>query len=599
LSAELFNNPNMSGEPALRRTDQHINFDRAAGDGVNQNEVSARWTGYFTPDTPGEYLVFVLGGGEEGGSRLYLDDRLVIDNWARTNGRINQVHVPLSAEAHKIRFEYFVHGSYGGPKVGIIRPDAMVSAAAKTLASRSDAVVVAVGFDSDSESEGGDRGFELPPAQNELIKQLAAANKNVIVVVTSGGAVEMVPWLDRVPALFQAWYPGQEGGTALAQMLFGEYSPSGKLPVSFERRWQDNAAHDSYYPRGAEKKVVYAEGLFLGYRHFEKAGVKPLFPFGFGLSYTTFAYKNLSIIPAHAAGDQTVADIASDSNVAVFSTANVSNLSSTNRLDAVGFGSNTTGVCALLEEGTTLPAIGPSALQHSFFRDPCGKGGNPATFGACPSGGKPVDTNNNATDFIFADVASTATIAGQHLGAPGPENLASPIERNSTIVALFLDATKPAAAAPNRVRDLANSAPPNTDNGTLSIRRRFVNNTGANVTRLRFRIVDMSSTPVPGGIADLRALTSGLVVVTGIMDTATCTATGTPATPPCQVNVQGTTLETPPSQAIGGSLNSSLAAGTITLGTPLAPGASINLQFLLGVMTVGNFKFFVNVEALP
>jgi beta-glucosidase len=306
LSAELFNNPNLSGEPALRRTDQHINFDRAAGDGVNQNEVSARWTGYFTPGIPGEYLVFVLGGGEEGGSRLYLDDRLVIDNWARVNGRISQVHVPLSAEAHKIRFEYFVHGSYGGPKVGIIRPDAMVSAAAKTLASRSDAVVVAVGFDSDSESEGGDRGFELPPTQNELIKQLAAANKNVIVVVTSGGAVDMVPWLDRVPVLFQAWYPGQEGGTALAQMLFGEYSPSGKLPVSFERRWQDNGAHDSYYPRGVEKKVAYAEGSFLGYRHFDKAGVKPLFPFGFGLSYTTFAYKNLSIIPAHAAGDQTV-----------------------------------------------------------------------------------------------------------------------------------------------------------------------------------------------------------------------------------------------------------------------------------------------------
>ena len=125
-------------------------------------------------------------------------------------------------------------------------------------------------------------------------------------MVTSGGAVDMVPWLDRVPALFQAWYPGQEGGTALAQMLFGEYSPSGKLPVSFERRWQDNGAHDSYYPRGAEKKVIYAEGLFLGYRHFEKAGVKPLFPFGFGLSYTTFAYKNLSIIPGHAAGVQTV-----------------------------------------------------------------------------------------------------------------------------------------------------------------------------------------------------------------------------------------------------------------------------------------------------
>jgi hypothetical protein len=299
----------------------------------------------------------------------------------------------------------------------------------------------------------------------------------------------------------------------------------------------------------------------------------------------------------YAAGNQTVADIASDSNVAVFSTANVLNLSSANRLDAVGFGSNNVAVCALMQEGTNLQAIGPSALQHSFFRDPCGKGGNPATFGACPSDGKPVDLNNNATDFIFADTAATNTIAGQHLGAPGPENLASPIERNSTIVAVLLDATKAAAAAPNRVRDLTPVT--NGANGTLSIRRRFVNNTGASITRLRFRIVDMSSMPVPGGIADLRALTSGLVVVSGIMDSATCTATGTPATPPCQVNVQGTTLETPPAQSLGGSLNSSLAAGTVTLGTPLANGASINLQFLLGVQGSGNFKFFINVEALP
>jgi beta-glucosidase len=146
----------------------------------------------------------------------------------------------------------------------------------------------------------------LPPAQDELIQQLAAANKNVIVVITSGGGVDMQPWLDRVPALFEAWYPGQEGGTALAQLLFGDHNPSGKLPMSFERRWQDSAVHDSYYPKGSEKKVTYTEGLFVGYRHFDKAEVKPLFPFGFGLSYTTFAYKNLSITPARASGNQAV-----------------------------------------------------------------------------------------------------------------------------------------------------------------------------------------------------------------------------------------------------------------------------------------------------
>jgi beta-glucosidase len=166
---------------------------------------------------------------------------------------------------------------------------------------------VAVGFNPDSESEGSDRTFQLPPAQDELIEQLAAANKNIIVVVTSGGAVDMRSWLDHVPALFEAWYPGQAGGTALAQLLFGEYSPSGKLPVSFERSWEDNAVHDNYYPKGTGKKVVYGEGLFLGYRHFDKTQIKPEFPFGFGLSYTTFSYKNLSIAPEHASGDQTVA----------------------------------------------------------------------------------------------------------------------------------------------------------------------------------------------------------------------------------------------------------------------------------------------------
>lgn len=113
-------------------------------------------------------------------------------------------------------------------------------------------------------------------------------------------------WLERVPALFEAWYSGQEAGIALAQLLFGDDNPSGKLPVSFERRWEDSAVHDSYYPIGSEKQVSYAEGLFLGYRHFDKTGIKPLFPFGYGLSYTPYSYKNLMITPARAFGDEPV-----------------------------------------------------------------------------------------------------------------------------------------------------------------------------------------------------------------------------------------------------------------------------------------------------
>jgi beta-glucosidase len=308
VNAEIYNNSGLSGKPAVSRVDQHVNVDHSFGDGVNQNEVSARWTGYFTPSRPGEHVLFVQGPGEEGGYRLYLDDNLVIDNWELVRARVSQVQVALNASPHRIRLEYFVHYSWGGPgvKLGVIRPEAMVSATAKTLASRADAVIIAVGFDPESESEGGDRTFQLPPAQDELIREMAAANKNAVVVVTSGGAVDMNAWLDRVPALFEAWYPGQEGGTALAQLLFGDFSPSGKLPISFERRWEDSAVHDSYYPKDSEKKVAYTEGVFLGYRHFDKTGIQPLFPFGYGLSYTSFIYRNLSINPARASGDQAV-----------------------------------------------------------------------------------------------------------------------------------------------------------------------------------------------------------------------------------------------------------------------------------------------------
>src|SRR6185295_2156003 len=110
-------------------------------------------------------------------------------------------------------------------------------------------------------------------------------------------SVDMNAWLNRVPGLVQAWYPGQEGGTALAEILFGDVNPSGRLPVTFERRWEDNPVHDSYYPEAGTKRVIYKEGVFVGYRGYEHNHTKPLFPFGFGLSYTTFSYDNLSVKP--------------------------------------------------------------------------------------------------------------------------------------------------------------------------------------------------------------------------------------------------------------------------------------------------------------
>jgi predicted outer membrane repeat protein len=295
-----------------------------------------------------------------------------------------------------------------------------------------------------------------------------------------------------------------------------------------------------------------------------------------------------------AAGDVTLAeDIENDRNVALFSTTSPANLTTLTRLDAVGFGTNTGAVCDLLREATTLTPMSGSTLQYSYFRDECGKKGSSTTFGLCPTGGFVMDSNINNDDFIFVDTAGSVTPAGQRLGAPGPLNLAGP-RLNLSIPALLVDNTVAATLAPNRVRDFTPAA--NFTPGTLSIRRRFQNNTGGNVTRLRFRLVDISSLTTLGGpIADVRAISSTTIVVNGVNDTATCS----PAAPPCSVTVFGTTLEEPPAQTLGGALNSSLSAGTITLPTPLAPGQSISLQFLLGIKNPGNFKFFFNIEALP
>src|SRR5207244_5573507 len=141
----------------------------------------------------------------------------------------------------------------------------------------------------------------------------------------------------------------------------------------------------------------------------------------------------------------------------------------------------------------------------------------------------------------------------------------------------------------------------NSTFGTLAVRRRVVNNTGGNVTRLRFRIVKFTTYPSPGGgIADFRARsTAGSFVVTGINDPSTCLASTGSATTPCNVTVQPTTLETPPNQPNGGGMNSTLAAGTVSIGTPLAPGQSINVNFLLGVQQTGTFRFLIIIEALP
>lgn len=263
-------------------------------------------------------------------------------------------------------------------------------------------------------------------------------------------------------------------------------------------------------------------------------------------------------------------DIPAGSGLAVFESSNPANFTVANRLDAVGF----SGVAdALYREGAgLLPAAGITTFpQYSFVRS--------------LTAGTPHDTNDNASDFLSV---ATDQSQGARLGAPGPENLTSPVQRNATVKASFIDpncaGNGAATTACARVRDFTPVT--NGTNGTLAIRRRFRNGTGVPLTRLRFRVVDMTTGAAPAGTADLRLLTS--------TDTPGATLVGGGT-----VLINGLTLEEPPGQTFGGGLNASVSAGTINLASPLAPGASINVQFLLGVEQGGTFRLFVNVEALP
>lgn len=297
-----------------------------------------------------------------------------------------------------------------------------------------------------------------------------------------------------------------------------------------------------------------------------------------------------------ATGDATyTTDIPDNAGIALFSTNNPANFALGVRIDAVG---STSEANTLYKEGTGYAALTPFSIDYSFYRSYCP--GNTPVFGSAigctaGSGGLPKDTDNNAADFVFVDTNGTSAGAGQRLGAPGPENLSSPLERNAVTAMLLVDSSQGAPAPPNRVRDLTSDPANNSTFGTLDIRRRVVNNTASPITRLRFRIIDVTTFPAPSGFADLRSRTSTAVVVAGINDAGTCS----PNPAPCSITIQGTTLEQPPSQPNGGGFNTSQSAGVVSLATPLAPGASINVRFLLGIQQTGAFRFFLNVEALP
>jgi hypothetical protein len=286
-------------------------------------------------------------------------------------------------------------------------------------------------------------------------------------------------------------------------------------------------------------------------------------------------------------------NIPNNAGIALFNTANPSNYSAATRLDAAGPAAEAN---ALYREGAGYPALTQRLINYALYRDTCWKGGSMTTLGACPSGGFPRDTNDNAADFLFVDTGGNNVGAGTRLGAPGPENLSSPVQRNSQVAGTLLDPSVGASSPPNRVRGFASDPANNSAFGTLLVRRTITNNTGAPVTRLRFRVIDLTTYPPASGYADLRARTSS---ATPTVPTVVTISGANTACPSQQCAVQQTALETPPAQPNGGGFNSTLAVVTVTTATPIPPGGQINVQFMLGIQRTGTFKFYANIETLP
>jgi len=301
LTAHYFDNLDLSGEPANTET-----VDRAEVvwfgtllPHVDASRFSVRLEGTIAAPKTG---VYAFGLACVGSSRLLIDGVQLIDNWTApaAYGIEKTAEIELRAgQAHRLTVEYAYvgDGHWRTLRVGCAPAvPAGVVEAAVALASRSDVAIVFAGLTDDWESEGFDRvDMELPGRQAELIERVAAANPNIVVVLNVGSPVTM-RWLDRVAAVVLTWYGGQEAGNAIADVLFGDANPSGKLPTTFPRRIQDNPAYINY--PGENGKVLYGEGIFVGYRYYDEKDVEPLFPFGHGLSYTTFAYRHLVLSAA-------------------------------------------------------------------------------------------------------------------------------------------------------------------------------------------------------------------------------------------------------------------------------------------------------------
>ncbi len=307
---EWYDNQTLDGAPvATDRQDRGEVFllGEKAGGKVDPYKFSLRLKGSYTPAVSGTYEIGLAAAGY---ARAYLDGELVADattNW--TVGRTffeegcEEVVSSVSLDAgrtYEITVELVskqprnLHISAVRLGIGLSNDDALI-AEAVAAARAADVALVFVGRSGEWDTEGSDLlNIDLPGRQNDLVSAVVAANPKTIVVLQTGGPVEM-PWIETVPSVLEAWYPGMEAGNAIADVLFGSAEPGGRLPQSFPVRWQDNPTQSQdpeVYP-GIDGKVRYEEGVFIGYRHYDRTGIAPLFPFGHGLGYTDFALTGL------------------------------------------------------------------------------------------------------------------------------------------------------------------------------------------------------------------------------------------------------------------------------------------------------------------
>lgn len=298
LQAEYFNNIDLSGKPVITRIEKNLDYmwdNSSPAPEIGINNFSIRFSGYIKPDKSTECIFYTLS---DDGIRVTIDDKLVIDNWNNHGPMYDIYKLSLQAgKERKIVVEYFQSGGGATFQLGWnydipVRHDLIVEAA--NVAKTSDVAIVFAGLYDAIESEGLDPAtMELPSKQKELIMAVAKANPNTIVVLNGGVTLRVEPWLKDVKVLLDIFYLGQETGNAIASILFGDVNPSGKLPFSFIKEPGQSPAYANYMSKNLE--IKYDEGVFVGYRYLDKNKLEPEFPFGYGLSYTSFEYANMTV----------------------------------------------------------------------------------------------------------------------------------------------------------------------------------------------------------------------------------------------------------------------------------------------------------------